>query len=121
VADDRFGALVADLTALDDQGLHVGVQRTVEPVAGEALRLQLELLGADHPGIVAEISAALADRHVSIEELSTDVRDAPMAGGTLFEARAVLVAPPDTSTDVLRAMLEGLADELMVEITLSDE
>ena len=121
VPDGRLGALVADLTALGDKGLHVGVQRTVEPVEGAALRLQLELLGADHPGIVAEISAALADRRVSIEELSTDVRDAPMAGGTLFEARAVLNAPPATSTDALRSMLEGLADELMVEITLSDE
>ena len=36
-------------------------------------------------------------------------------------ARAVLVAPPETSTDSLRSMLEGLANELMVEITLSDE
>ena len=69
---------------------------------------------------MAEISAALADRHVSIDELSTDVREAPMAGGTLFEARAVLNAPPSTSTDALRSMLEALADELMVEIRLSD-
>ena len=38
----------------------------------------------------------------------------------LFEARAVLNAPPTTSTDSLRSMLEGLADELMVEIRLSD-
>ena len=85
------------------------------------MRLNLELLGDDRPGIVAEISASLADRHVSIEELSTDVRDAPMSGGVLFEARAVLNAPPTTSTESLRAMLEGLADELMVEIRLSDD
>ena len=44
-----------------------------------------------------------------------------MAGGTLFEAHAVLSAPPSASTDDLRAMLEGLADELMVEIRLSDD
>ena len=69
---------------------------------------------------MAEISAALAAAQVSIEELSTDVRDAPMAGGTLFEARAVLSAPSDGDTDALRAVLEALADELMVEIRLSD-
>ena len=84
-------------------------------------RLHLELLGADRPGIVAEISAALAQAQVSIEELSTDVRDAPMAGGTLFEARAVLRAPAGSDTDALRAVLEDLADELMVEIRLSDD
>jgi len=120
VADERYDALAADLGALEAQGLRMVLERTDEPVERESLRLQLELLGADHPGIVAEISAALAARNVSIEELSTDVRDAPMAGGTLFEARAVLNAPPTTGTDALRSILEGLADELMVEIRLSD-
>jgi glycine cleavage system regulatory protein len=120
VADERLDALAADLTALKAQGLQVALERTDEPVERESLRLHLELLGADHPGIVAEISASLAARHVSIEELSTAVREAPMAGGTLFEAHAVLNAPPTTSTDALRSMLEGLADELMVEIRLSD-
>jgi glycine cleavage system regulatory protein len=69
---------------------------------------------------VAEISAALATRQVSIEELSNDVREAPMSGGMLFEAQAVLNAPLATSTDDLRTMLEGIAHELMVEIRLSE-
>src|SRR6478752_8065 len=118
VADERLVALVEDLTALKTQGLQVVLERTDDPVVPESQRLHLELLGANHPGIVAEISASLAARGVSIEELSTDVREAPMAGGTLFEARAVLNAPASASTDGLRSMLEGLADELMVEIRL---
>ncbi len=121
VPDAKFAALVVDLDALDEQGLHVTVERTDDPDEQASQRLQLELLGANHPGIVAEISASLAERHVSIEELSTDVVDAPMAGGTLFEARAVLNAPPSADTDALRSMLEGLANELMVEIRLSDD
>ena len=119
VANTRLDALVAELTALKDQGLQVVLERTDEPVERDSLRLNLELLGADHPGIVAEISAALAARDVSIEELSTDVREAPMAGGTIFEAHAVLNAPPTTSIEQLRSILEGLANELMVDITLS--
>ncbi len=121
VADARYDALAADLAALNSPDLKVALQRTDDPVELESQRLQLELLGDDHPGIVAEISAALAARRVSIEEFSSDVRDAPMSGGTLFEARAVLNAPPSTSTDDLRSMLEGLAHELMVEIRLSDD
>ena len=69
---------------------------------------------------MAEISAALASHDVNIDELSTDVRDAPMAGGTLFEARAVLSAPPETSTEALRTVLEELGDEMMVEIRVSE-
>jgi glycine cleavage system regulatory protein len=119
VPDDRAEALAADLTALKDVGLLVSLERTDAPMQREALRLGLDLLGADHPGIVAEISASLAGQGIGIAELSTDVREAPMAGGMLFEAHAVLEAPPGTDTDDLRSMLETLADELMVEITLS--
>jgi glycine cleavage system regulatory protein len=121
VPDPRLDALLAELSALDAQGLQVSVERTDDPAAVSSQLLHLELLGADRPGIVAEISAALAQARVSIEELSTDVRDAPMAGGTLFEARAVLSAPRTAETEKLRAVLEALADELMVEITLSDD
>lgn len=121
VADKRFDALAADLEALSAEGLQITLERTDEPVGRESQRLHLELLGDDHPGIVAEISAALATQRVSIEELSTNVREAPMAGGMLFEAKALLDAPSTTSTDSLRSMLEGLAHELMVEIRLSDD
>ena len=120
VADARADALVADLTALADIGLHVIVERTDEPPAHGSVRLGLDLIGADHPGIVAEISGALAAQRIGIEELHTDVRDAPMAGGRLFEAQAVLEAPPALDVDDLRSRLEAIADELMVEIKLSD-
>jgi glycine cleavage system regulatory protein len=121
VADSRVDALTADLGALSEQGLQVLVERTDEDVDQQAVRLTLDLLGADHPGIVAEISATLAAHHVNIEDLSTDVHDAPMSGGTIFQAHAALTAPLSTSTEELRSLLEGLADELMVEIRLSDD
>jgi len=120
VPDEKVEVLTADLVALGEQGLEVVVEWTDEPGTQESTRLRLELLGADHPGIVAEISATLAARGIGIEELSTDVREAPMAGGMLFEAVAVLAAPPETSTEELRDELEELADELMVEIGLTD-
>jgi glycine cleavage system regulatory protein len=120
VPDDRADSLVADLTALKSVGLLVTLERTNAPAELPSLRMSLELLGADRPGIVAEISAALAGQRVSIQELSTDVREAPMSGGQLFEAQAVLEAPPSASLDDLRSMLEAIADELMVEIRLSD-
>jgi glycine cleavage system regulatory protein len=42
-----------------------------------------------------------------------------MAGGKIFEARAVLVAPESASADGLREALESLADRLMVDVHLS--
>lgn len=120
VPDANVDGLVADLTELKDIGLQVTLERTGEPAERPSVRLDLELIGADHPGIVAEISSALAAQHIGIEELSTDLREAPMAGGMLFEARAVLEALPTTDMDDLRLRLEAIADELMVEIKLSN-
>ena len=120
VAEDRADALVAELQALEGIGLHLTLERTDDPPEQASVRLSLELIGADHPGIVAEISAALAAERIGFEELHTDVREAPMAGGMLFEAHAVLEAPPALDVDDLRVSLEAIADELMVDIKLSD-
>jgi glycine cleavage system regulatory protein len=106
---------------LEAQGLQVDLERTDDIREQEWKQLRLELIGVDHPGIVAEITAALASRRVSIEDLSTDVRDTPMTGGRLFEAQALLEAPPTMSTEALHSMLEDLADDLMVEIKLSED
>lgn len=121
VDSSSVDALSLDLRALAGQGLSVHVERT-DVEAGEpaeGARLTLDLLGADRPGIVADISALLADAGVSIEELSTQVREAPMAGGLLFEAHATLVAPASADNAALRNALEQLADELMVDLTLA--
>ncbi len=125
VDSSAVDALSLDLRALADQGLSVHVE-TGDTSAAEAAaeaqsasRLSLDLIGADRPGILADISALVADAGVSIEELSTQVREAPMAGGLLFEAHAVLVAPAETDSAALRNALEQLADELMVELALA--
>ncbi len=120
VPDDSADALVRELGPLSIDGLlDVTVERTSDPGgAADATRLGLELVGADRPGIVHDISRVLASRQVSIEELHTSTREAPMAGGMLFEARATLLAPSNVPIADLRAVLEELANELMVDISL---
>jgi glycine cleavage system regulatory protein len=121
VPDDRAEALIASLGPLGTEGLlDVTVERAADeaPVSTDLTRLSLELVGADRPGIVHDISQALAARQVSIEELHTATREAPMVGGMLFEARATLLAPPTVPMADLQAVLEELANELMVDISL---
>jgi glycine cleavage system regulatory protein len=118
VPDGRVDALLTALEALGAEGLTVVAERTDDAAEEPPARLTLDLVGADRPGIIASISALLAERGVSVEQLATSVRDAPMAGGTLFEAHAVLTAPAGTGTADLRAALETLADELLVEVSL---
>lgn len=115
--DERVADLVAALPTLDERGL---LEVRAEQASGQGVlsgeTVELHLVGSDRPGIVREISAALAEIGVSIDELTTATREAPMAGGDLFEARAVLRLPPEVELAGVRAALEAVADELMVDL-----
>ena len=80
--------------------------------------ITVELLGNDHPGMLHELSAALAAHQVTIVDLWSDTRQAPMAGGQLFEARVLAHAPADSDPAAVRAALEALAQEIQVDLTI---
>jgi len=116
----REAALVAALRALEASGLKLTIEASPVPGAEEGARtFLLELVGLDRPGIVREISHALAERRVNIEELTTDRTTAAMSGELLFRSRARITVPPGTDPERLRERLEQLAGDLMVQITLA--
>ncbi len=123
VPDNRTDGFLADLEPLKAEGL---LDVTAEVAPGESDQvegtlLSLHLVGHDRPGIVHEVSHALARHRVSIQEMETTTMSAPMSADPLFEVNAVLTAPPELSLDSLRDSLEQLAGELMVDIDLKPE
>ncbi|MEZ5301832.1 MAG: ACT domain-containing protein [Verrucomicrobiales bacterium] len=80
--------------------------------------IRLEVVGHDRPGIVSQLAKAIAARGFNVESLESEVASAPMTGDLMFTARAALQAPAGSDLDDLRAELERLADELMVDVTL---
>lgn len=80
--------------------------------------MRLEILGNDRPGIVRDVSGVLAAHDLSVDSLTTQTRDAPMAGGVLFETTVLAHAPIGSDPAVVRAALEQLAGEMQVDITL---
>ena len=117
---DRADALAAGLKRFETDGLAIVVERSDEQNLGAYRTVRLELLGQDRKGIVRDISRALAQRKVNIEELETDVTSAPTSGEALFRARAVLAVPASVSTEMVRDLLEAIADELMVDLMVDD-
>ena len=122
VAKANGDALAAALAALETQGLRVVIARGDEAAPGEAKRrvLKLDLVGHDRPGIVRDISRVLAENGVSIDELHTEVVSGAMSGGDLFRIAARLAVPDSIGIDALRQLLEGVGNELMVDITLGE-
>ena len=117
---DRADAFIAALPILSGQGLSVSVVDSDWSMVSIDHRdsFRFELIGQDRPGIVRDISAALAALGVSVQDLRTVVESAPMSGERLFRAQAELAPPVDLDLDRIRAALEQLADELMVDVTL---
>jgi glycine cleavage system regulatory protein len=112
-------SLLADLRALEGQGLRIVIQPGSDGTATvPALlpRLALEVVGNDRPGIVRDITQILAGCGVNIEELATGVASASFSGETLFRVTALLRAPSLEAVDAVRAGLEDLGNELMVDI-----
>jgi glycine cleavage system regulatory protein len=121
VPEANAAGLEADLSGLGAQGLRVLVEASPDAVpAGPSRLLELELVGQDRPGIVREISQALAGRGVNVEELTTDCVSAPMSGEQLFRARARLRAPLSLAITDLTAALEAVAHDLMVDVALGE-
>lgn len=119
--DARLEDLAESLRALDREGLQVMIERGAGAPPAPQHILALELVGHDRPGIVREIAHALAARGVNIEELETEVVPGSFSGEPLFRATARLSAPADLATEALRAALEQLANELMVDVELEEK
>ena len=121
VPERQADQLRAALEPLDGL-LNVAVRAAAREKEAAAPRRQvrLELLGNDQPGIVAAVSGVLARHDVGVADLQTATREAPMAGGVLFEATAVLTAGSAASLEAVRADLEELATEIMVDLSVAE-
>jgi glycine cleavage system regulatory protein len=102
-------------------GLKVSAEVAAEEKSALAgRRLTLNLVGHDRIGIVREVSQVLARHAVNVEELATYTSSAPMSAEVLFHAEAELFTAPDFDARALKAELERLSDDLMVDITLGE-
>lgn len=108
-------AFEAAILTLKDSGLSVrATEAGTHSLAGRHTET-MRVIANDRPGILSEVSSALAKLSVNIEELTTDCEPAPMSSAMLFKAVAKINVPDSVSDDQLTETLEGLADDLVVE------
>lgn len=103
---------------VDAVGLKVAVVAAGEDDAAGA-PLSLSLVGQDRPGIVREVTTALAALHVNIERFQSDTEQSAWSGAPLFRAEADLRLPPGISEDDVQAALEAISGEIMVDISVA--
>jgi glycine cleavage system regulatory protein len=118
---EKKSLLLAALAELQKDGLQI-VIRAAEPRTGSATGRQtkLEIVGSDRPGIVREITSALARANVNVEEFFSEVSSAPMSGETLFKASARLQLPERCDLAALKKDLEKIAADLLVDVSFGE-
>ena len=118
---EKRQVLLDALQALQDRGLTV-VVRPGEAAASATpgRQTKLEIVGHDRPGIVRQITHALARANVNVEEFSSECVSAPMSGETLFKAIARLQLPERCDLAALKKDLEKIAADLLVDISFAE-
>ena len=118
---EKRQALIDALQTLQGSGLSVVVRPgEATPAAMPGRLAKLEIVGHDRPGIVREITSALARASVNVEEFSSECVSAPMSGEPLFKAAARLQLPGGCNVAALKTELEKIAADLLVDISFAE-
>jgi glycine cleavage system regulatory protein len=121
VSDAHLAGLHAALLELSGEEMTIVVASTDHPAIDDNCRnLKLSIVGNDRPGIVREVSTALAARHVNVREMNTSISSAPMSGAPLFQATARIQVPKALDLAELNRQLDAIAETLTVEIDLEE-
>jgi glycine cleavage system regulatory protein len=122
VPEEKEQSLLDALKRLDAQGLSVLIHADKpKPAATKRPLSVLDITGQDRPGIIREISRALANFDVNVEELNTECVSAAMSGEALFKAHATLNIPESCNLPELLKTLEKIAADLFVDVSLEKD
>jgi glycine cleavage system regulatory protein len=108
--------LLLALQSSDAGGLTVQAVR--EPASALPVRrtLQVEVVGNDRPGIVRELTVAIASAGGNIEELTTGLESAPMSGHPMFRAKGVVSIAENADQTTMVTAIETLGGDLTVDV-----
>jgi len=122
VPDKNKAGLLAEFANLSDDGISVTLYSDVTFVAQDDQTEPLEIVveANDRPGIVEEITSALAQANVNVAQMETECVSASMAGYELFHAYLGVTLPDGFTVEQLESLLENVSDDLMVSITSND-
>jgi glycine cleavage system regulatory protein len=120
IPSEKKSPLLAALEDLHENGLQIVIRDDRPAATSAGQQTTLAIVGSDRPGIVREISAALARANVNVEEFSSELVSAPMSGEMLFKASARLQLPPGCDLPALKNNLEKIAADLFVDVSLAE-
>jgi len=121
VPADKQAALTDGLKGLKAEGIAVSTKETgvFDPSRFNGyVPFELEVSGADHEGIVHQVTNYLHQCSINIQSMESGIVNAPITGTPLFCMRATVQVPPSITLSELRAKLGAIGDAESVEIAV---
>jgi glycine cleavage system regulatory protein len=114
VAENNSEALCAEIKKIDGIKAQIVIANCQQMPSQETILL--ELTANDRVGIIQDISSVIHQQNGNLLKLVSRQSNAAHSGQLMFNAKAT-VAVQEANIDELVQALEGLADDLMVDIT----
>jgi glycine cleavage system regulatory protein len=110
--EDKVDALIE---TLNQAGINIQVAREASSDSPAPRLVRIDVMGNDRPGIVRDLTTAIAKAGGNVEEFSTGLESAPMSGHPMFRASGRVAIGADESLEKLRQTIEGLGEDLTVD------
>jgi len=102
-----------------------GITAFIRPVSSEKPQLTTEahtkaihVEGLDQAGIVYKVSRFLADNHININSLNSQVKLSPESGAAIYSMKLLVAIPKALSLQTVEKGLGRIGDQLNVDITI---
>jgi glycine cleavage system transcriptional repressor len=120
--EERSAGLDREMDLLVARGYKITTSLTGQKESGinsAWLPFRIEVEGADHEGIIHEVSLYLSERGINIESMETGVEYAPVSATPLFTMSAIVAVPTDLAGSKWEAALKDTGEVLNVDIRVS--
>lgn len=117
--DDRHDAMIDALKSMDD--LNIQVVKEVNVPHRVVRKLNFDVHGHHHPGIVRRISSIIARMGGNLEQLSTEREAAPQPGHYLFRTVGTVAVTDDVDPSEFERHLATLGADISFTVELADD
>jgi glycine cleavage system regulatory protein len=117
VKDADVETFIKDISNAD-LGLNVLCETTDIVSITEYNNYHIDLIGQNRPGIIHELTHVLAEFKANVEDLTSEIVEAPMSGEELFKATINIHLPKSISKLTIKKKIEKIANEFVADIQL---
>ena len=122
VPEDKYKKLQHVIQGLQNEGYNITTRPTERDSSQKYdgwMPFEIKVSGADHEGIIYRLTRHLSVSGINIENMDTNMVQAPMSGTPLFTMTAIIIVPPKLSYHDWKDRLQEIGDEVNVTVEVS--